>query len=51
MVTPCSLQGHVAGPAGVAAKDERAGNALYNSSVVVGPQGHIGTFRKVHLWN
>ena len=24
---------------------------LYNSSVVIGPQGHLGTFRKVHLWN
>jgi predicted amidohydrolase len=35
----------------VAGISERAGDALYNSSVVVGPQGHIGTFRKVHLWN
>ncbi len=30
---------------------ERDGNALYNSAVVVGPEGYIGTFRKVHLWN
>jgi predicted amidohydrolase len=30
---------------------ERAGNRLYNSAVVIGPQGYIGTFRKVHLWN
>jgi predicted amidohydrolase len=30
---------------------ERDGQALYNSSVVIGPEGHIGTFRKVHLWN
>ncbi len=30
---------------------ERDGEALYNSSVVIGPSGHIGTFRKVHLWN
>ena len=26
-------------------------NALYNSSVLIGPEGYIGTFRKVHLWN
>lgn len=30
---------------------ERDGEALYNSSVVIGPGGHVGTFRKVHLWN
>src|ERR1700761_5162126 len=30
---------------------ERAGTNLYNSAVVIGPQGYIGTFRKVHLWN
>jgi predicted amidohydrolase len=30
---------------------EREGESLYNSSVVIGPQGHVGTFRKVHLWN
>jgi N-carbamoylputrescine amidase len=30
---------------------ERASTRLYNSAVVVGPEGHIGTFRKVHLWN
>ena len=30
---------------------ERDGDRLYNSAVVVGPRGHIGTFRKVHLWN
>lgn len=35
----------------VAGLPERVGSKLYNSSVVVGPQGHIGTFRKVHLWN
>ena len=35
----------------VAGINERDGDALYNSSVVVGPNGHIGTFRKVHLWN
>ena len=31
--------------------NERDGDLLYNSSVVVGPGGHVGTFRKVHLWN
>jgi predicted amidohydrolase len=30
---------------------ERAGTRLYNSAVVIGPDGYIGTFRKVHLWN
>jgi len=35
----------------VAGINERAGDALYNASVVIGPEGHIGTFRKVHLWN
>jgi N-carbamoylputrescine amidase len=35
----------------VAGISERDGNALYNSSVVIGPHGHVGTFRKVHLWN
>jgi predicted amidohydrolase len=35
----------------VAGIDERAGGVLFNSSVVIGPSGYIGTFRKVHLWN
>lgn len=30
---------------------EHAGRHLYNSAVVIGPDGHIGTYRKVHLWN
>ncbi len=30
---------------------ERDGNRLYNSAALVGPQGHIGTYRKTHLWN
>jgi N-carbamoylputrescine amidase len=30
---------------------ERSGTKLYNSAVVIGPQGYVGTFRKVHLWN
>jgi N-carbamoylputrescine amidase len=35
----------------VAGISEREGDALYNSSVVIGPDGHVGSFRKVHLWN
>jgi N-carbamoylputrescine amidase len=35
----------------VAGINEREGDLLYNSSVVIGPNGHVGTFRKVHLWN
>lgn len=35
----------------VAGIDEVDGDRLYNSSVVIGPEGYIGTFRKVHLWN
>jgi predicted amidohydrolase len=30
---------------------ERAGTRLFNSAVLIGPEGHIGTFRKIHLWN
>lgn len=30
---------------------ESAGNSLYNSAVMVGPEGYIGTYRKVHLWH
>ena len=31
---------------------EKEGASLYNSSVLVGPQGWIGTYRKLHLfWN
>lgn len=30
---------------------ERAGEKLYNSAVLIGPEGYAGTFRKVHLWN
>lgn len=29
---------------------ERDGSALYNSAVTIGPDGYIGTYRKVHLW-
>jgi len=35
----------------VAGIGERDGQALYNTAVVIGPSGHVGTFRKVHLWN
>lgn len=35
----------------VAGVCERAGERLFNSSIVIGPEGYIGTFRKVHLWN
>ena len=35
----------------VAGIAERFENRLFNSSIVVGPEGYIGTFRKVHLWN
>ena len=35
----------------VAGIAERSGSDLYNSAVVIGPEGYIGTFRKVHLWN
>jgi len=30
---------------------ERDGDTLYNSAVLIGPQGYIGTHRKLHLWN
>lgn len=29
---------------------EREGDSLYNSSVLIGPNGLIGSFRKMHLW-
>ena len=35
----------------VAGVIERAGGAVYNAAVLIGPAGYIGTFRKVHLWN
>lgn len=34
----------------VAGIAERDGGSLYNSAVLIGPEGHLGTFRKVHLW-
>ena len=35
----------------VAGINERSGDLLYNSSVVLGPNGYVGTFRMVLLWN
>ncbi|GAA3732677.1 nitrilase family protein [Salinactinospora qingdaonensis] len=35
----------------VAGVIERAGDALYNSAVLLGPDGLVGRYRKVHLWN
>ncbi len=34
----------------VAGIAERAGSVLYNSAVILGPEGYLGSFRKVHLW-
>lgn len=34
----------------VAGITEREGTSLYNSAVVIGPSGHLGTYRKTHLW-
>ncbi len=35
----------------VAGIAERDGDILYNSALVTGPDGYIGTYRKAHLWN
>lgn len=35
----------------VAGIAERAGEALFNSAVVLGPDGYIATYRKLHLWD
>ena len=35
----------------VAGLAERAGKALYNSAVIVGPKGFIGKFRKAHIFD
>ncbi|WKZ33642.1 MAG: nitrilase-related carbon-nitrogen hydrolase [Thermodesulfobacteriota bacterium] len=34
----------------VAGLAERSGKKAYNSAVLVGPRGHIGTYRKAHLF-
>ena len=35
----------------VAGLPERDGKALYNTAILVGPQGYITKYRKLHLWN
>jgi predicted amidohydrolase len=35
----------------VAGIAEREGEVLYNSAVLLGPAGYLGTYRKVHLWD
>lgn len=35
----------------VAGIAERAGDCIYNASVLIGPTGYIGTYHKAHLWN
>lgn len=35
----------------VAGITEKDGDSLYNSAVLIGPKGYIGTYRKNHLWN
>lgn len=35
----------------VAGVAEQSQGMLYNSAVLIGPQGLVGSFRKVHLWN
>lgn len=34
----------------VAGIAERAGDRLFNAALVAGPNGYIGTYRKLHLW-
>lgn len=35
----------------VAGLNERADGRLYNSALVIGPEGVVGVFRKIHLWD
>jgi predicted amidohydrolase len=35
----------------VAGMAEKAGDKFYNASVLIGPQGHIATYRKIHLFD
>jgi predicted amidohydrolase len=35
----------------VAGLPEREGDALYNCAVLVGPDGYIAKYRKIHLWD
>ncbi|QEW23072.1 N-carbamoyl-D-amino acid hydrolase (plasmid) [Paracoccaceae bacterium] len=34
----------------VAGITESDGDRLYNSAVIIGPSGYLGTYRKLHLW-
>ena len=34
----------------VAGIAEKQCNKIYNSAVIIGPEGYIGTYRKAHLW-
>lgn len=50
----CGALAHVAAKRDVyvvAGVSERRDQALFNSAVLVGPEGYIGSYRKVHLWN
>lgn len=35
----------------VAGIAERSGHDIFNSAALFGPEGHIGTYRKLHVWN
>lgn len=45
-----TLAGQIKGTL-VAGLAEREGDAVYNSSVIVGPSGYIGKYRKIHLFD
>lgn len=34
----------------VAGIAERSGGRLYNAAIIAGPDGYLGTYRKLHLW-
>lgn len=34
----------------VAGIAERSGGKLYNAAIIAGPDGYLGTYRKLHLW-
>ncbi|SEI90353.1 Predicted amidohydrolase [Bhargavaea ginsengi] len=44
----CAKENDVYIAAGI---NERDGEILYNSAVLIGPNGLIGSYRKVHLWD
>ena len=50
-VTACEEVCRAKGVYVVAGLPEAADGAFYNSCVLVGPEGHLGTYRKMHLWN